>query len=68
VKTNALVGVPYTEEHDRERPGRFRGAGRPERRFGGLQERYGSAAYEAGKDVNVRNFDGQPALTEMPMR
>jgi cytochrome c oxidase cbb3-type subunit 2 len=30
----------------------------------GLQERYGAAAYEAGKD-NVRNFDGQPQLTEM---
>ncbi len=30
----------------------------------GLQERYGAAAFEGGKDVNVRNFDGQPALTE----
>ena len=29
----------------------------------GLEERYGDAAF--GTPVNVRNFDGQPELTEM---
>jgi cytochrome c oxidase cbb3-type subunit 2 len=47
--------------------GRLHRAGRPERRLGGLEERYGGRRRTpsvAGK-VNVRNFDGQPELTEM---
>jgi cytochrome c oxidase cbb3-type subunit 2 len=29
-----------------------------------LQARYGAEGIPSGKDVNVRNFDGQPQLTE----
>jgi cytochrome c oxidase cbb3-type subunit 2 len=36
----------------------------PDADSSGLQERYGAAAFEGGKDVNVRNFDGQSKLTE----
>ena len=34
----------------------------------GLQSRYGAAAIPNGRDVNVRNFDGQPRLTEADAR
>jgi cytochrome c oxidase cbb3-type subunit II len=64
VKTNALVGVPYTEEQIANAQADFVAQADPNADTAGLQERYGSAAYEAGKDANVRNFDGQAQLTE----
>jgi cytochrome c oxidase cbb3-type subunit 2 len=64
LKTNAIVGVPYTEDMIANAQADFQAQANPDADSAGLQERYGSAAFEAGKDVNVRNFDGQPALTE----
>ncbi len=64
VKTNAFVGVPYTEDMIANARADFLAQADPDADSSGLQERYGSAAIPNGKDVNVRNFDGQPALTE----
>ena len=62
--TNALVGVPYTEDMIANAQADFAAQASPDADSSGLQERYGMAAFEGGKDVNVRNFDGQPQLTE----
>jgi cytochrome c oxidase cbb3-type subunit 2 len=64
LSVNALVGVPYTEEMIANAQADFAAQADPNADSAGLQERYGSAAFEMGKDVNVRNFDGQPELTE----
>ena len=64
VETHAMVGVPYSEEQIANAQADFKAQADPDGDTDGLQERYGSAAYEMGKDVNVRNFDGQPELTE----
>ena len=64
LNANALVGVPYTEDMIANAQADFAAQADPNADSAGLQERYGSAAFEMGKDVNVRNFDGQPALTE----
>ena len=64
VETNALVGVPYTEDMIANAQADFLAQANPDADAEGLQARYGSAAFEAGKDVNVRNFDGQAKLTE----
>ena len=64
LEANAMVGVPYTEEMIASAQADFAAQADPNADSAGLQERYGAAAFENGKDVNVRNFDGQPALTE----
>src|SRR5690606_28785287 len=64
VAANALVGVPYTEDMIASAQADFIAQADPNADSSGLQERYGAAAFEGGKDVNVRNFDGQPQLTE----
>ena len=64
VAANALVGVPYTEDMIASAQADFVAQADPNADSSGLQERYGAAAFEGGKDVNVRNFDGQPQLTE----
>lgn len=64
LKTSALVGVPYSEEMIANAKADFVAQADPNGDSAGLQERYGAAAVPGGKDVNVRNFDGQPALTE----
>ena len=64
MKTHALVGVPYTEDMIANAQADFAAQADPNADTEGLQARYGSAAFEAGKDVNVRNFDGQAQLTE----
>ncbi|MDF1619071.1 cytochrome-c oxidase, cbb3-type subunit II [Pseudothioclava nitratireducens] len=58
LKTDAMVGVPYTSEMIEAAQADFAAQADPESDFDGLLERY-------GEGVNVRNFDGQPALTEM---
>jgi len=58
LKTNAMVGVPYSEEMIENALADFKAQADPEADSDGLQARYG------GK-VNVRNFDGNPELTEM---
>jgi len=55
--TNAFVGVPYTSEMMEAAKQDFRAQADPDSDFDGLLERYGEA-------VNVRNFDGQPGVSE----
>jgi cytochrome c oxidase cbb3-type subunit 2 len=62
VATHALVGVPYTEAMIAAAEADFLAQVDPLGDFGGLEDRYGEDAF--GTPVNVRNFDGQPALTE----
>ena len=54
---NALVGTPYTDEMLENAQADFRAQADPDSDYDGLLERYGDK-------VNVRNFDGQPELTE----
>ncbi|WP_300072707.1 cytochrome-c oxidase, cbb3-type subunit II [uncultured Ruegeria sp.] len=54
---NALVGTPYTDEMLENAALDFRAQADPDSDYDGLLERY-------GEKVNVRNFDGQPELTE----
>ena len=58
LKTNAMVCVPYSEEMIENALADFKAQADPDADSDGLQARYG------GK-VNVRNFDGNPELTEM---
>ena len=58
LSTNALVGVPYTSEMIEAAKADFMAQVDPNADTAGLQERY-------GEKVNVSNFDGQPAVTEM---
>ena len=55
--THALVGVPYSEEMIEAAAADFRVQVDPDGDWDGLLERYPGA--------QVRNFDGQPELTEM---
>ncbi|WP_439121775.1 cytochrome-c oxidase, cbb3-type subunit II [Marivita sp.] len=55
--TNAFVGVPYSSEMIEAAREDFRAQADPDSDFDGLLERY-------GEDVNVRNFDGQPGVSE----
>ena len=55
---NAVVGVPYTEEMIANAQSDFLAQADPDSDYDGLLERYG----EDG--VNVRNFDGQPGVSE----
>ena len=57
LKTNRLVGVPYTDEMIEMAVADFRAQADPDLDDGGVQERYPNAV--------VANFDGQPELTEM---
>ncbi|MCU0801166.1 MAG: cytochrome-c oxidase, cbb3-type subunit II [Rhodobacteraceae bacterium] len=64
VETHALVGVPYTSDMIENARADFLAQVDPNGDSSGLQSRYGAAAIPNGRDVNVRNFDGQPQLTE----
>ncbi|NEX46015.1 cytochrome-c oxidase, cbb3-type subunit II [Pseudotabrizicola algicola] len=64
VKTHAMVGVPYTSDMIANARADFLAQANPDGDSSGLQSRYGAAAVPNGADVNVRNFDGQPQLTE----
>lgn len=55
--TNAIVGVPYSDEMIEEARRDFRAQADPDSDYDGLLERY-------GENVNVRNFDGQPGVSE----
>jgi cytochrome c oxidase cbb3-type subunit II len=58
LKAHSMLGVPYTEEMIANAQADFRAQVDPDGDYDGLMERYGDK-------VNVRNFDGQPELTEM---
>ena len=57
MRTNAFVGVPYTEEMFENARADFMVQVDPMGDFDGLLERYPKA--------QVRNFDGQPGTSEM---
>ncbi|MEP2716894.1 cytochrome-c oxidase, cbb3-type subunit II [Pseudophaeobacter sp.] len=54
---NALVGVPYTEDMIASAQADFKAQADPDADYDGLLERYGDK-------VSVRNFDGQPGVSE----
>jgi cytochrome c oxidase cbb3-type subunit 2 len=63
VSTHRMTGVPYSDGMVENALADFTAQADPASDFAGLEERYGDDAF--GTPVNVRNFDGQPALTEM---
>jgi cytochrome c oxidase cbb3-type subunit 2 len=58
LRANARVGVPYSEEMIDLAQSDFRAQSDPDSDYDGLLERYGD-------NVNVRNFDGNPGISEM---
>ncbi len=63
VATNRMAGVPYSDEMVASALEDFKAQADPNGDSSGLEARYGDATF--GTPVNVRNFDGQPELTEM---
>lgn len=61
--THRFVGVPYSDDMMENAVADFMAQADPNADSDGLQTRYGEEAF--GHAVNVRNFDGQPQLTEM---
>jgi len=59
MKTHSVVGVPYTEEMLENGQVDFLAQADPDSDYDGLLERYGE------ESVTVRNFDGQPGISEM---
>jgi cytochrome c oxidase cbb3-type subunit 2 len=57
LETHAFVGVPYDEEMVASAQADFLAQADPDGDYDGLLERY-------GENVNVRNFDGQPGISE----
>lgn len=57
MKTHRMVGVPYSDEMIRHAAADFAVQTDPFGDYDGLIERY-------GQNVNVRNFDGSPGVTE----
>ncbi|KIC23401.1 MULTISPECIES: cytochrome-c oxidase, cbb3-type subunit II [unclassified Leisingera] len=55
--TNALLGTPYSDEMIEAAQADFRAQADPDSDYDGLLERY-------GEDINVRNFDGKPGISE----
>ncbi|NNU78956.1 cytochrome-c oxidase, cbb3-type subunit II [Halovulum dunhuangense] len=58
LETHRMVGVPYSDEMIENAVADFRAQANPDADTDGLLERY-------GETVNVRDFDGNPALTEL---
>lgn len=57
LETHAMVGVPYTSEMIEAAKADFAAQADPDSDYAGLEERY--------TKVQVRNFDGQPGVSEM---
>jgi cytochrome c oxidase cbb3-type subunit 2 len=57
LKTNAFVGVPYDAAMIENAQADFQAQADPDSDYDGLLERY-------GENVNVRNFDGSPGISE----
>jgi len=57
MRTNAFVGVPYSDDMLENARADFLAQADPDSDYDGLLERY--------DNVNVENFDGQPGVTEM---
>ncbi len=58
MRTNRIVGVPYTDEMIEAAVADFKAQADPDSDYDGLLERYGDK-------VQVRNFDGRPGISEM---
>lgn len=58
LKTDAMVGVPYTSDMIENAKADFAAQADPNSDYDGLLERYPNA-------TNVRNFDGRPGISEM---
>ncbi len=65
IKTDSLVGVPYTSDMIAAAKADFAAQADPNADTTELQARYGAAAFKGGKDVNVANFDNAPGVSEM---
>ena len=65
MRTNRAVGVPYDDEDLENALADFKAQADPDSDYDGLQARYGSESEWKSPDVNVRNFDGQPGISEM---
>ena len=71
VAANRMVGVPYTDAMVENALADFLAQADPNADSSGLVERYtwkednGTVVQNFPKSLNVRNFDGQPELTEM---
>ncbi len=65
LSTDALVGVPYTEDMIAQAQADFAAQADPDADTAGLQERYGPDAFASGKEVIVSNFDGRAGISEM---
>jgi cytochrome c oxidase cbb3-type subunit II len=63
VAAHRMTGVPYSDGMVENALADFTAQADPLGDSAGLEDRYGEAAF--GTPVNVRNFDGQPELTEM---
>ena len=63
MSAHRIVGVPYTDEMLQSAVADFKAQADPLGDSSGLEARYGADTF--GTAVNVRNFDGQPQLTEM---
>lgn len=57
MSVHALIGTPYSEEMLEAAQSDFLAQADPDSDYDGLLERY-------GEDVNVRNFDGAPGISE----
>lgn len=57
MSTNAMLGAPYSEEMLASAQADFKAQSDPDADYDGLLERY-------GEKVSVRNFDGQPGVSE----
>jgi cytochrome c oxidase cbb3-type subunit 2 len=71
MRTHRLVGVPYTDDMMANAVADFRAQANPDADVEGLTARYTGTHERDGETVvfpasiNIRNFDGQPQLTEM---
>ena len=69
--TNRMAGVPYTDAMVENALADFKAQADPNGDSSGLTDRYtwkeenGAVTQAFPKTINVRNFDGQPELTEM---
>ena len=57
--THRIVGVPYSDDQLENAQADFMAQADPDSDYDGLLERYGE------ESVNVRNFDGEPGISEM---
>ncbi|MCX7888654.1 MAG: cytochrome-c oxidase, cbb3-type subunit II [Rhodobacteraceae bacterium] len=71
MRTDALVGVPYTEEMIANAKADFAAQADPEADASGLTDRYtrkeenGVVTQPFPRTIDIRNFDGRPGISEM---